>query len=97
MSLRWKFALAMAAIAAFTAVVFGTASYRSTRDRLYAEIDRSLSSVDDRRFGAEGLPDRGPLAGYEAQIIGPAGAVRETTFTVAIPVTEADVCVDRTA
>ena len=34
MSLRWKIALALASIAAVTAIVFGSLSYRSTRDRL---------------------------------------------------------------
>lgn len=92
MSLRWKVALAMAAIAAVTAIVFGTASYRSTRDRLYAEIDRSLIEVENRRIDLETLlaADRGPLGGFDAQVIGPNGATRSTTFDTAIPVTPAD-------
>ena len=42
MSLRWKVALAVAAVAAFTTLAAGLASYSSTKDRLYDEIDSSL-------------------------------------------------------
>ena len=42
MSLRWKDALAVAAVAAFTTLAVGLATYRSTKARLYDEIDRSL-------------------------------------------------------
>lgn len=90
MSLRWKLTLAMAVIAAVTAVAFGTASYRATRDRLFDEIDRSLVAVDGIRVGGEGLPARGPLVGYDAQIIDPTGRIRESTFPAPIAVTEAD-------
>ena len=43
MSLRWRIALALGAIAAATTIVVGTISYRTTRDRLYDEIDQSLT------------------------------------------------------
>ena len=42
MSLRWRVALAVALVAAVATLAVGVASYRSTRDRLYQEIDRSL-------------------------------------------------------
>ena len=58
MSLRWKIALALAAIAAVTAIVFGSLSYRSTRDRLLDEIDRSLVAADIRALSRDRLPDR---------------------------------------
>jgi two-component system sensor histidine kinase MprB len=90
MSLRWKIALAMAVLAGVTAIAFGAASYRSTQDRLLDEIDRSLVAVGDRRVTRDPLPARGPLLGFDAQVLGPDGAVRETTFSVALPVTEAD-------
>ncbi|NNE10696.1 MAG: HAMP domain-containing histidine kinase [Ilumatobacter sp.] len=94
MSLRWKIALAMAAIATVVAAVFGTASYRTTRDRLLNEVDESLlvieRAIDGRVIGRNSFPDRGPLAGFDAQIIGPDGSVRESTFEVAIPVSDAD-------
>lgn len=90
MSLRWKFALAMAMIATITAIVFGTASYRSTRDQLYAEVDRSLIAVGDRRGDIDELPERGPFVGFDAQVIGPDGTVRASTFEPPISPTEAD-------
>lgn len=91
MSLRWKIALAMAAMAAMTAAVIGTASYRSTRARLFDEIDRSLVAVENRGLSRGALPDRGPLSGFDAQVILASGAIRETTFTVPLPVTDADI------
>lgn len=90
MSLRWKFALALAVTAAVAAVAFGTTSYRSTRDRLYAEIDRSLLSIDGRQVGQQGVPDRGPLGGFAAQIVLPDGTVSASTFPSPIPVSDAD-------
>ena len=42
MSLRWRIALAVAAVASLTTLAVGIASYRSTHARLYDEIDRSL-------------------------------------------------------
>lgn len=90
MSLRWKFALALAAIVAVTAIAFGTVSYRSTRDQLYDEIDRSLLSIDGRLIGQQGVPDRGPLVGYDAQLVLLDGSIAGTTFPSEIPVSEAD-------
>ena len=90
MSLRWKFALALAAIVAVTAVAFGTVSYRSTRDQLYDEIDRSLLSIDGRLIGQQGVPDRGPLVGFDAQIVLLDGSITGTTFPSPIPVSDAD-------
>ena len=94
MSLRWKIALALAAITSVATVAVGAANYRSTRDRLYAEIDRSLTTVDarltDRVLAPGGLPERGPFAGYDAQIIRPDGTIGQRTLEVALPVTELD-------
>ena len=90
MSLRWKFSLALAAIVAVTAIAFGTVSYRSTRDQLYDEIDRSLLSIDGRLIGQQGVPDRGPLVGFDAQIVLLDGSIAGTTFPTEIPVSEAD-------
>ncbi|MFW2332767.1 HAMP domain-containing sensor histidine kinase [Ilumatobacter sp.] len=90
MSLRWKIALAMAGIAAVTAIAFGSLSYRSTRDRLYAEIDRSLAAVDVRSIDRDRLPDRGPLSGLDAQVVGPRGNVVASTFPSELPVSAAD-------
>ncbi|MDW3214070.1 MAG: HAMP domain-containing sensor histidine kinase [Ilumatobacteraceae bacterium] len=90
MSLRWKFALALAAIVATTAVAFGTVSYRSTSDRLFAEIDRSLLSIDGRLLGQQGVPDRGPLVGFDAQIVLLDGTITGTTFPSPLPISEPD-------
>ena len=90
MSLRWKFSLALAAIVAVTAIAFGTVSYRSTRDQLYDEIDRSLLSIDGRLIGQQGVPDRGPLVGFDAQIVLLDGSIAGTTFPTEIPVSDAD-------
>lgn len=90
MSLRWKFALALAAIVAVTAIAFGTVSYRSTRDQLYDEIDRSLLAVDGRLIGQQGVPDRGPLIGFDAQIVLLDGTIAGSTFPSPIPFSDAD-------
>lgn len=44
MSLRWKIAVVLAMLAALATTAVGVASYRSTRDRLYDEVDRSLDN-----------------------------------------------------
>lgn len=95
MSLRWKIALALAVITSVATVAVGAANYRSTRDRLYAEVDRSLTAVDARvtdRLIASGseLPERGPLAGYEAQLIRADGTIAQRTLEIPLPVTELD-------
>lgn len=94
MSLRWKIALALAGLVLLATLAIGAASYRSTRDRLLAEVDRSLVEFDgvvaEGRFGRDPLPRRGPLAGLDAQVITVDGTVVESTFPVELPVTDAD-------
>lgn len=96
MSLRWKIALALAVISSVATIAVGAANFRSTRDRLYAEIDRSLTAVDarvsERIFATGGgvLPDRGPFAGYDAQIVLLDGSVGPSTFDAPLPVGEAE-------
>jgi two-component system sensor histidine kinase MprB len=97
-SLRWKIALAMALTVSLTTVFVGAISYRSTRDRLLAEVDRSLLEIDgrinERRFGMDTLlPDQGPLPGPVAQIILQDGSIRQSTFPVAIPLTARELAV----
>jgi two-component system sensor histidine kinase MprB len=92
-SVRWRIALAMAAISMAATVAVGVAAYRTTSDRLFAEVDRSLVEVDARvprgRFD-DRLPERGPFGGFEAQVIDAGGAVRQTTFGAPVaPSTEA--------
>lgn len=93
MSLRWKIALALAAIASVATVAVGAANYRSTRDRLYAEIDRSLATVDarisERIVGPGGvLPERGPFAGFDAQVVRLDGTVGQSTFEPPLAVSD---------
>jgi two-component system, OmpR family, sensor histidine kinase MprB len=84
-SLRWKVALALAAITLVATAAVGVASYRSTRSQLYGEIDRSLVEVVARiGRGRDRLPERGPLALYEAQSVSRGGVVIESTFGVPV-------------
>lgn len=95
MSLRWKIALALAAITSVATVAVGAVNYRSTRDRLYAEIDRSLVVVDarlsERLLGrGDELPERNPFAGFDAQIVRLDGSVGQSTLDPALPVGETE-------
>ena len=94
MSLRWKVALALAVLSVVATLAIGTAGYRSTRDRLLAEVDRSLVALDgdigEGRLGRDPLPRRGPLSGYDAQVIDAEGTVIESTFPGGLPVDDAD-------
>lgn len=69
MSLRWRIALALAAIAAGTTLAVGVASYRATSTRLLQEIDASLRQawrkIDDDPVIA--LRDPGLLSEYLVQ------------------------------
>jgi hypothetical protein len=86
-SLRWRIALALGAIAATTTIVVGVISYRTTRERLYAEIDQSLTdsiALLGRPFDRPGqfdrLPDRSPLSIYDLQLLDADGHVYASTF-----------------
>jgi two-component system, OmpR family, sensor histidine kinase MprB len=79
MSLRWKIALAVGAMAALATVAVGLLSYRLARDRMYAEIDVSLTEAVptirlDLRNPDWDPADRPPIF-YTAQVLGPDGAV----------------------
>lgn len=82
MTLRWQIALALAAVASLATIVIGVASYRSTSDRLLAEVDRSLLDLDAiaANRSVVGDPERGPLSGYSAQIVLSNGSVGPSTF-----------------
>jgi two-component system sensor histidine kinase MprB len=91
-------AIALAAIAFVATAAVGIASYRLTQARLMEEIDRSLSEVEGRwlrdqrgreLIDLDRLPTRGPFDGFEAQVLGPAGAVRESSFPEPPPLSEA--------
>lgn len=77
MSLRWRIALALAAIAAGATISVGVASYRATSTRLLEEVDSSLVQAwrkieDDPRSA---LNDPGLLSVYTVQLVGPDGDV----------------------
>jgi two-component system sensor histidine kinase MprB len=84
MSLRWKIALAMAAIVAVAAIVLGAATYRSTSSRLLDEVDRSLAQLDplvvNARHLDQSLLQRGPLAVYEVQLLALDGSIVASTL-----------------
>ena len=84
MTLRWKIALALAGLTFVASAAVGAAVYRVTRDRLLSEIDRSLAEVNPRpgrgSFELDQLGDRGPLRGFEAQLVLADGTVVDTTF-----------------
>ena len=83
MSLRWKIAIAVGAMAALATLAVGLLSYRLARDRMYAEIDVSLTEAVANVRGTDPIPDwerTGPgPAFYQAQLLGPDGSVRRST------------------
>jgi two-component system sensor histidine kinase MprB len=76
-SLRWRIALALAAIAAATTTAVGVASYRATSDRLMKAIDTEL--LQALRAGganlAELIDQRGPFDVYFFQLVSRSGRV----------------------
>lgn len=83
MSLRWKIATAVAAMAALATLAVGLLSYRATRDRLYSELDTSLANAvnlagGDRRGDDWGRGGPGAVF-YQAQLLGRDGRVLHTT------------------
>lgn len=67
MNLRWRVALALAALAATATLASGLVGYSTTRTRLYQEVDRSLERATSslgvfgpgRPGGPDTLPERG--------------------------------------
>jgi two-component system, OmpR family, sensor histidine kinase MprB len=92
LSLRWKIALALAALTFVASAAIGVAVYRVTKERLFNEIDRSLSEINPRPgrgpLGIDPLGDRGPLRGFEAQVVLRDGTVAQTTFEQAVSNTD---------
>ena len=80
MSLRWKIAIAVGAMAALATLAVGLLSYRLARDRMYAEIDVSLTEAVENVRSDLRPPDgdgRGPdPVFYQTQVLGPDGSVR---------------------
>lgn len=86
-SLRWKLALAMVVMSSFATIAFGLASYRSTEQRLIAEIDRSLAEIQrgvvERALGGGVFRSDG-LDTVSVLIVGPNGAVLQSTFPAGV-------------
>jgi len=89
-SLRWKLALAMMVVSSLATAAFGVASYRSTEQRLLAEVDQSLVDLDQI------VVSRGPatisvsaasggLPQYSAQYVTSEGSVMLSTFPEPLP------------
>jgi two-component system sensor histidine kinase MprB len=76
-SLRWRIALALAAIAAGTTMAVGVASYRATSTRLLQEVDSSLYQAWTKieQNPRSSLRDPGLLAVYVVQAVEPDGDV----------------------
>ena len=76
MSLRWRIALSMAAIAALVSAFGATAAYLNTEDRLAATIDESLLSQarEFSAFGADGDRDHGGPGRTSPRCTGPGPA-----------------------
>jgi two-component system, OmpR family, sensor histidine kinase MprB len=86
MSLRWKIAVAVGAMAALATLAVGVLSYRAASDRMYAEIDVSLAEAMRLPSSDGGGPFNwgppsvsGPPTFYQAQVLGPDGSVRFST------------------
>ena len=91
MSLRWKLALAMMVVSTLATAAFGLASYRSTEERLMAEVDRSLIDLEptmiQRSAGGAALSSDDGLERFSAQVVALDGNVLQSTFPEPLPVT----------
>jgi two-component system sensor histidine kinase MprB len=91
MGLRWKIALALAAIALTATTAVGIISYRSTSARLVDEVDRSITEASALLIGRAGnsrlqIPNRGVLETFSVRILDSNGEVIGSSFDVEYPV-----------
>jgi two-component system sensor histidine kinase MprB len=94
MSIRLRIVALLGLLVALATVTVGLAAYRTTSDRVVAELDDSLTTATRPFFNArpgsrQPLPVRTPLIMYEAQILDANGRVFATTFTPLMPPTAA--------
>jgi two-component system, OmpR family, sensor histidine kinase MprB len=92
MGLRWKIALALAAVGLVATALVGIVSYRTTSTRLVDELDRSIAQASQQmlaqtRDGRMRVPDRGLLEVYWVRVLGRDGAVVATSFPQEVAVT----------
>ena len=85
MSLRWRIALAVAAVASLTTLAVGVASYRTTHTRLYNEIDRSLSvnQAGPLAFPDVHVEENGVDVNVDAEPFAPGRPLVERQFVMA--------------
>ncbi|MFZ4515112.1 MAG: HAMP domain-containing sensor histidine kinase [Acidimicrobiia bacterium] len=106
MSLRWKLALSLAVLGAFIATFFGFTAYLLIRNRLLAEVDRSLTQstavlvdrgrVPQTRPGGSLLDRSNLLELYAVQRLNRAGEVVADAGVAPLPVSDDDIAVART-
>ena len=82
----------MAVTACAASVAIGVIGFRSTRDRLIDEVDRSIADAvatfDGRPVRNDRFPTRGLLEVFSLRQLGPAGNVARSSFLVDVPVTD---------
>ena len=88
MSLQWRIAAALAAVAALATMSVGMISYRATSGRLMEEVDRSIRTAMATIIDSpsRSLTSRGVVDTYVIQIVGPSGQVRGSNQVPPIPV-----------
>ena len=91
MGLRWKVALALAALALIATTAVGVIGYRSTEARLVDEVDQSITqslALVVGRPGTDRVPTRGLLEVYSVRVINRRGVVSNSSFEADVPVAD---------
>ncbi|MEM9517532.1 MAG: HAMP domain-containing sensor histidine kinase [Actinomycetota bacterium] len=91
MGLRWKIALALAAISLVATTAVGVIGYRSTSTRLVEEIDRSMQAATTQLIGQTlggrvEVPNRALLDVYSVRVLDRSGDVVGSSFDKEFPV-----------
>ncbi len=90
MNLRWKIALALAAVSFIATAAVGVISYRSTSERLVDEVDRSIATAAAQLVGRPGrdVPARDILDVYAVRLIASDGTTIASSFEDDVPLTD---------
>ncbi len=91
MGLRWKIALALAAISLVATTAVGVIGYRSTSTRLVEEIDRSMQAATSQLIGQTfggrvEVPNRALLDVYSVRVLDRFGGVVGSSFDKEFPI-----------